>query len=91
MGVSEISETASTLKPVSLDSVEPATSSHPLHQVMCKICKKNFNSYRHLKRHSLVHENKKQYKCIEPGCGEEFNRIDVLRKHRKLKHRQKEV
>lgn len=50
----------------------------------CDICKKLF-AYRHvLRRHQLMHENRKDYKC--KICNKKFIRSDYLKTHERLRH-----
>jgi uncharacterized Zn-finger protein len=56
------------------------------HLFYCELCSKTFAAKGSLKKHQLLHTNLKEHKCVEEGCGAEFNRIDYLRKHNRLRH-----
>ena len=50
----------------------------------CNVCSATFNRRDKLKRHKLVHDPNKKYKCpfkAHTGCPKEFNRPDKLKAH----------
>ncbi|XP_011907962.1 PREDICTED: zinc finger protein 341 isoform X3 [Cercocebus atys] len=50
----------------------------------CSVCESAFNRKDKLKRHMLIHEPFKKYKCpfsTHTGCSKEFNRPDKLKAH----------
>ncbi|TRY98553.1 hypothetical protein DNTS_005265 [Danionella cerebrum] len=50
----------------------------------CSVCEASFNRKDKVKRHMLIHEPFKKYKCpfrTHVGCSKEFNRADKLKAH----------
>ena len=52
-------------------------------RLACKICGKNIvGSYRHLKRHEILHTGEKPYQCQKvKNCERKFSDLDNLKRH----------
>ena len=55
----------------------------------CFICHKTFTRPEHLKRHRLVHDDTKPYRCS--SCGFKTKRLDGMREHQRSRHPGTEV
>lgn len=49
----------------------------------CEVCKKAFVTMPKLKRHMLIHDGIRPFKCTEPGCGKGFTTNSNLNVHRR--------
>lgn len=57
-------------------------TSHFTGELTCKQCNATFTSKESLKRHLLIHENKRQFKCPHEGCDKTFNTRDGFNSHK---------
>ncbi|XP_065078214.1 GDNF-inducible zinc finger protein 1-like [Ochlerotatus camptorhynchus] len=53
--------------------------------IECSQCGKRYDSWK-MKAHLNEHEQKKPFKCDQPGCSSAFAGVDLLNRHKKLWH-----